>query len=116
MTIFPSASLLLADRCGYWYYEYDVCLVKERTREIGIRMSIGARQGNIRNQFLIEALVVCLIVGARLATWFAHWLGDRLRERVTVCCDADDTPVTFCHLKLSCSYLWSLSGYTGVPP
>jgi putative ABC transport system permease protein len=38
--------------------------VTERTREIGIRMSIGARRSDIRNQFLIEALVLCLVGGA----------------------------------------------------
>ncbi|QBD81893.1 FtsX-like permease family protein [Ktedonosporobacter rubrisoli] len=37
--------------------------VTERTREIGIRISIGARRADIRNQFLIESLVLCLLGG-----------------------------------------------------
>lgn len=37
--------------------------VTERTREIGIRMSIGARRKDIRNQFLIEALALSLVGG-----------------------------------------------------
>jgi putative ABC transport system permease protein len=37
--------------------------VTERTREIGIRMSIGARRSDIRNQFLIEALALSLVGG-----------------------------------------------------
>ena len=37
--------------------------ITERTREIGIRMSIGARRSDIRNQFLIEALSLSLIGG-----------------------------------------------------
>ncbi|PVZ86229.1 macrolide ABC transporter ATP-binding protein/permease MacB [Serratia sp. S1B] len=37
--------------------------VTERTREIGIRMAVGARSGDIMQQFLIEAVLVCLIGG-----------------------------------------------------
>ncbi|MBP3194561.1 MAG: MacB family efflux pump subunit [Cardiobacteriaceae bacterium] len=38
--------------------------VTERTAEIGIRMAVGARQGDIMRQFLIEAVLLCLIGGA----------------------------------------------------
>ncbi|WP_419736069.1 MacB family efflux pump subunit [Pseudomonas sp. COR18] len=37
--------------------------VTERTREIGIRMAVGARQSDIRQQFLVEAVMVCLLGG-----------------------------------------------------
>jgi len=37
--------------------------VTERTREIGIRMAVGARQSDIRQQFLVEAVMVCLFGG-----------------------------------------------------
>ncbi|SDG35073.1 macrolide ABC transporter ATP-binding protein/permease MacB [Paraburkholderia phenazinium] len=38
--------------------------VTERTREIGIRMAVGARQTDIMQQFLVEAVLVCLMGGA----------------------------------------------------
>ena len=37
--------------------------VTERTREIGIRMAVGARRSDIMKQFLVEATVICLIGG-----------------------------------------------------
>ncbi|WP_020603684.1 ABC transporter permease [Spirosoma spitsbergense] len=37
--------------------------VTERTREIGIRKSLGATPQRIREQFLIEAIVICLLGG-----------------------------------------------------
>jgi putative ABC transport system permease protein len=50
--------------------------VTERTREIGIRLAIGARGGVIRRQFLVEAVTVSVLggvigIGVGLATSFA---------------------------------------------
>lgn len=38
--------------------------ISERTREIGTRKALGATNGSIRLQFIVEAMVLCLVGGA----------------------------------------------------
>ena len=37
--------------------------VRERTREIGVRKAVGARRISILMQFLVEAVVICMVGG-----------------------------------------------------
>lgn len=48
--------------------------VTERTREIGTRKAIGATNGHIRAQFVVESMIVCLI-GGIIGTIFGGILG-----------------------------------------
>lgn len=77
ITVIAGISLLVG---GVGVMNIMLVSVTERTHEIGIRLSVGARPIDIMRQFLVEAMVVCAlggvigIVGSMLAGVIFSWL------------------------------------------
>lgn len=53
--------------------------VTERTNEIGVRMAVGARQSDIMQQFLIEAILVC-VLGGLIGIGMAFAIGELINR------------------------------------
>ena len=60
VTLVAGISLLVG---GMGIMNIMLVSVSERTREIGLRKAVGARDGDIMSQFLIESVVICLLGG-----------------------------------------------------
>jgi putative ABC transport system permease protein len=84
--------------------------VRERTREIGLRKAIGAREGDILTQFLLEALIISLagaLIGLALGVLIA--LGVDLSGLIT-------TAPSFDAAALAVGFAMAIGLFFGIAP
>jgi putative ABC transport system permease protein len=77
LSLFTAAICLISGGMGIT--NTSLMSVRDRTREIGIRMAVGARSRDILLQFLMESLVVAVLgglSGAALGVFLASWAAE----------------------------------------
>ena len=82
LAIFAGVALVLAAIGIFGVLSYAVA---QRTREIGIRMALGARGGNVLGLVVRQAMVLAIsgVVAGMIATWWLSGLLDTLLFEVT---------------------------------